>query len=276
MIDGKNIQALEILAATGHQKDEEIDVFMTALALGAVHDPDITLQPYVDHMDDMIQELRMMGEKKTLQDRIEAINTILFFDHDYTPTIDSFDNLDNANLLHVIENRAGLPVAISILYMHLAQSQGWDIEGLNFPGHFIVRMSMEGEREIIDPYMQGKVLNAADLRKIVKQTMGDSAELSSTYYDGVTRRDVLFRLQNNIKIRLIRDDKYKQAAEQVDIMRLFAPNEPRLLYDAGLLQFKLKNYELAVAYLGQYYDGLPSGAEKNEVGQIIAEIRSLY
>ena len=53
----------------------------------------------------------------------------------------TYDDLENANLISVIDRRRGLPVALSILYIHAARRQGWPVEGSNFPGHFLIRLA---------------------------------------------------------------------------------------------------------------------------------------
>src|SRR3546814_1821098 len=97
----------------------------------------------------------------------------------------------NANLMRVIGRRRGLPVALGILYLHGARAQGWAICGLNFPGHFLLRLDLGAERSIIDPFNGGKPRDAVGLRALLTGMAGENAELRPEHTRPVGCRDVL-------------------------------------------------------------------------------------
>src|SRR5690606_17884405 len=146
------------------------------------------------------------------------LNKTIYEEFGFSGNQEDYDNLNNANLLTVIDTRKGLPISIGILYIYLAHLMGWHVEGLNFLGHFVVRFEENGQRILLDPFNGGKVLEAADLRHFLKVMAGGTAELSSTFYDSLSNRETLLRLQNNIKVRLIRNEEYEKAAQVVDAM----------------------------------------------------------
>ena len=76
----------------------------------------------------------------------------------------------------------------------------------DFPGHFLIRMEKDGERVILDPFKAGKEMNAAELRHLLKSIAGKNAELSHNFYLPVENRDMLVRLENNLKKRRLPAD----------------------------------------------------------------------
>src|SRR3546814_6699790 len=112
----------------------------------------------------------------------------------------------NANLMRVIDRRRGLPVALGILYLHGARAQGCAICGLNFPGHFLLRLDLGAERSIIDPFNGGQPRDAVELRALLKGMAGENAELRPEHTRPVGCRDVLLSLQNNIKMRYVQEE----------------------------------------------------------------------
>ena len=92
---------------------------------------------------------------------------------------------------------------------------------------------------ILDPFQGCKILDAPDLRQILKNIAGPQAELSSSYYDVVSRRDILIRLQNNIKLRQIEAEDFDAALRTIAIMRVIKPDEYRLLLDEGVLRARI-------------------------------------
>jgi regulator of sirC expression with transglutaminase-like and TPR domain len=164
----------------------------------------------------------------------------------------TYEDLQNANLMRVIDRRKGLPVALGILYIHAARAQGWDMAGLAFPGHFLVRLAEPGGRVILDPFHGGKVRVAAELRELLKAIAGNAAELMPAHYTEVSDRDILLRLQNNLKLRLLESRQAEKALAVISGMMLFAPDQPALWREAGLVNAELGNLRAAIDALERF------------------------
>jgi len=232
-------EALDLLRRIGGAEDDAIDLAEAALALALLDHSVPDLAPYRAHLAALRSDLAAIvadGGAADLAGRIEAIRCVLVERHGYAGDSETYEDLQNANLIRVIDRKRGLPVALGILYMHAARSQGWSIVGLNFPGHFLVRVDLGSARAIIDPFNEGQVRNVVDLRDLLKATAGSAAELSPDHYQPVANRDVLLRLQNNIKLRHLSAHDIPKALEILEGMRLFAPHEPALWRETGLLE----------------------------------------
>jgi regulator of sirC expression with transglutaminase-like and TPR domain len=156
----------------------------------------------------------------------------------------------------------------------LARAQGWQIDGLNFPGHFLVRLEKGSERVILDPFRGGQEMNAAELRQLLKSVIGKGAELSHNYYNAVASRDVLIRLENNLKARLIEMEEYAQAIIVVEAMEVIAPDEYRTLFDKGILYAKLGHNSQAATALEAYIAKTPDVREKQHATILLHQIRA--
>jgi regulator of sirC expression with transglutaminase-like and TPR domain len=174
---------------------------------------------------------------------------VLFDRHGYAGDQTTYNDLQNANLMSVIDRRRDLPIALGILYIHAARAQGWSIEGINFPGHFLLRLRDGAAAAIVDPFNGGRVCAAEDLRELVKAVEGETAELRPAHFQPAGNRQMLLRLQNNIKLRLLRGERVPEAAAVVERMLLVAPDEPGLWHEAGVLQGRLGNLRAAVSAL---------------------------
>src|SRR3546814_1017273 len=113
----------------------------------------------------------------------------------------------NVDMRRVMDGRRGLLVGLGSLYLDGARAQGWPICGLNFPGHFLLRLDLGAERTIIDPFNGGETRDAAALRALLKTMAGEAAELRPEHTRPVGCRDVLLRLQNNVKLRRVQEDR---------------------------------------------------------------------
>lgn len=249
--------ARDRLRAWGQTADEEIDLAGAALALAALAQPEIEIDFYQRHLgqlaDDVAHEVERRLSKASLEidlaHRIEIVNEVLFDRHGYQGDRQTYDDLRNANLMSVVDRRRGLPIALGILYIHMVRAQGWQIEGLSFPGHFLLRLRAGPNAAIVDPFNAGRVCGTAELRELLKAVEGETAELRPHHFRGADNRQMLLRLQNNIKLRLLRDHKVGEAVAVVEHMLLVAPAEPSLWHEAGMLHARQGNMRAAIAAL---------------------------
>jgi regulator of sirC expression with transglutaminase-like and TPR domain len=245
------LEAKDLLRHVGTQLDEDIDLAEAALALAALDHPDVSLDRYRDHLSLLAREVAELNppDADTLEGRVKALQDVLVGRHGYEGDTLTYDDIQNANMMQVIDRKKGLPVALGILFIQTARAQGWSISGLNFPGHFLVRLEYAGERIILDPFNQGQSRSVMELRDLLKVAAGADAELTPEYYATVGNRDILLRLQNNLKLRFMKADRVDKAVEILDGMLLFAPEEAMLWREAGLLNAHIGNLNAAVGAL---------------------------
>jgi regulator of sirC expression with transglutaminase-like and TPR domain len=234
--------ALSYLNSAGQCGHDELDLFEIALALAAQDHPGKSVDQYRQHLNKMAYQadekyrsfVESDGLPEGLDTEILTLRYVLSRQNGYTGDALNYDNLENADLMRVIDRRMGMPISLGIVAIALGVKMGWSIHGLNFPGHFLIRFDgMQGERRILDPHNLFEEIDAAKMRQILKDNLSEEAELSAAYYEPASNRDIALRLQNNIKYRLIDGEDYKGALYRVALMKRFAPNDHRLLFDEG-------------------------------------------
>jgi len=246
-----------------------------ALALASFERPRVALARYRQHLATLARDVgRHPDSGGDLAARARALNEILLLKHGYSGDELTYDDLQNANLMRVVDRRKGLPVALGILYLHAARAQGWECVGLAFPGHFLVRLSDGPERLILDPFHGGQVCDAAGLRELLKAMAGQEVELSPEHYAPVADRDVLLRLQNNIKSRLLQAGRGEQAVKVVETMLLLAPDLADLWREAGALHAQLGNMRAAINALETFVDRAPQGAARHQAAALLQQLKS--
>lgn len=273
---------MRTLEQIGALDDEAINLAETSLALALHHHPGKLPEQYEHHFNKLARdvsarfaELVGSGAENSAETRLAALKHILHDQEGYMGDNQNYDDLDNANIMRVVDRRRGLPIAIALLYIHAGRIQGWSIDGLNFPGHVLVRLEHDGVRLIFDPFHGCKLMQAPDLRALLKATMGQHAELSAHYYETASNRELLMRLQNNIKLRQIDAEDYEGALQTVNAMRTIAPQETRLLFDAGILNAKTGRPQAAIEALETYLEHPVSPRERQDVLTILGELRNM-
>ncbi|MEC7488755.1 MAG: transglutaminase-like domain-containing protein [Pseudomonadota bacterium] len=265
-------EAEKILRDIAVNDDSDIDVVEGALALAALDRPGIELGRYRDHVarvtDDVGAELSRQGGL------VGALYAVIHGLHGYTGDTLSYDDVQNANLMRVIDRKKGLPVALGILYLKAARTLGYTADGLNFPGHFMVRLNEAGGRHIVDPFNGGIERSAADLREILKATVGLDAELNPKFYEPVGNRDILIRLQNNIKGRHEQAGRIPEALRVLDGMLVFAPDVIMLWREVGILNARLGNLDSAISAFQTIIERAPSENTRHYAATIIRKLKS--
>jgi len=246
-----------------------------ALALASFERPRVGPTHYREHLQLLARDVgRHPGAAGDAAERARALNEIVLLKYGYSGDALTYDDLQNANLMRVVDRRKGLPVALGILYMHAGRAQGWETVGLAFPGHFLIRLSDGPERLILDPFHGGRICTAAELRELLKATAGLDSELQTEHYAPVSDGDVLLRLQNNLKARLIQTEQYERAVMVVETMLMLAPDLAEVWREAGLLHARLGNMRSAAAALEQVVLRTPDGTARHQAAALLQQLRS--
>lgn len=245
--------AMEHLAAIGRARGHAVDIGEAALLLASLDRPQVGLERYRLHLGDLARAVeRAAGGNSSTAAQLKALTGVIHGGEGYMGDNETYDDLQNANLIRVIDRRKGLPVALGILYLHAARAQGWKADGLAFPGHFLIALSHGPERIILDPFAGCAIPGATGLRALIKTVSGPKAELTPACYAVLDDRHVLMRLLNNVRTRLTARGKFSQAVAVIERMLLIVPEEVVLHRDLGVLHAEAGNLKAAVSELSTF------------------------
>jgi regulator of sirC expression with transglutaminase-like and TPR domain len=159
------------------------------------------LLPWVDcdefrrMLDEWGGELQRRLKKNPIRDSAESVATLITYLHDelgFDGNIENYYNHENSLLPCVMENRKGLPLTLTLLYIFVAERAGISVQGVNLPGHFIARCG-----EIyFDPFHQGRILSIADCADILAR---QQIELSDEHLENPGTRQIVARLLANLR-----------------------------------------------------------------------------
>ncbi len=257
----------------GTKADAEIDLIETSLQLALLRQPGTALDPYR-------RQLRAIAEAvggrnaRTVGDQAAALREVIAVDYGFAGDAETYDDLQNASLIRVLDRRKGLPITLSILYLHAARAQGWLAHGLAFPGHFLVALEGAGGRIVIDPFESGTPRGAPELRALVKRMQGPDAELAPGHYASAENRAILTRLQNNICARLVRQGEFSEALRTAEAVTWFNPHDAGAWRDMGMLHAELGNLRAAVMMLEESLVNDDRQSRRHVTAALIQKLRT--
>ncbi|MGR4862547.1 SirB1 family protein [Caulobacter sp. LARHSG274] len=193
-------EAEAVLTKAGECSDEIFPLFDAALACAVHDDPDRDLEPTLALAKLSVARLT---ERMTSESPEEALAETMAGDLRLSGDLLTYDHPDNADVIAVAERRKGLPVALGVFYLHAGRACGLNLHGVDFPGHFLLRIETDEGPLALDPFSEGRVVLPSELSRRALHTglMPDVAAKLDVLMSPISDRAVLIRLQNNIFAR---------------------------------------------------------------------------
>lgn len=239
-----------VLSKVAQAGNEPVDLIEAAFALARWRNKGADLDWYRAHVEKLAEDLAgRVGPTPHVTEAAEALSTTMARTFGYVGDVDTYDDLQNADLIRVIDRRKGLPVALGILYVAIARSQGWQASGIGFPSHFMITIQVGPGRAILDPFHGGLARGPSDLRAMIKGVLGPEGELLPAHYAAVPDVRVLLRLCDNMRVRLADMGRGREALSVVADMLLMAPGAPWLMREQAILSAKVGQISKAVETL---------------------------
>lgn len=272
-------EARAALDAAGRLPDTEIDIASVALQLARIDAPDADWHGAAARLTEIaraaVQAATQDAEADAgdLERRRAALASVLHDSFGLSGDSETYDDLANANLIRVLERGRGLPVALGILWLHAAEAAGWAAHGVDFPGHFLIALEGPRGQMVVDVFAGGSALEAPALRALLKRVEGAAAELRPGLLRPMSRRDVLLRLQNNIKLRRLRAGALDSALACTEDMLRLAPDAAALWREAGLMNQRLDRIGAALGCFDRFLELVPEGEAAARIRGVIVELR---
>lgn len=225
-------EAEEILIRAGEGPDESFPLFEAALACAVHDDPSRDTAAAVALAAESVERLRRRAESESPE---EAIAEALAGDLRLTGDVLTYDHPDNADVIAISHRRKGLPVALGVFYLHAARAVGLEVHGVDFPGHFLLRIETEEGPLALDPFSEGRVVLPSELtrRALHAGLTPNVADRLDRLMAPVPDRAVLIRLQNNIFARAAAAKDYAMAERAALRRALLDPGDHRPWLDVA-------------------------------------------
>ncbi|OFW32623.1 MAG: hypothetical protein A3G76_05575 [Acidobacteria bacterium RIFCSPLOWO2_12_FULL_65_11] len=273
------------------------DLAVAALMIARVEYPKLDAGPYLDRLDGIGHEaaLRVAAASRTQGDvpprvdpdryaSVMALNEYLFGELRFVGNEVQYEDPRNSFLNEVMDRRTGIPITLALLYMEVARRAGVRVEGINFPGHFLLRCPARRglqytEDLIIDAFHGGALLSEDACRELLRRHVGEEAVLESRFLVHATKPQILARMLLNLKRVYVRMHSFPQARDVTELLVAVDPSATNELRDRGLLAFHLKDFSGALRDLQAYLQLSASTTldeeEREEHAQIWEHVKTL-
>jgi len=276
--------ALEPFAEILARDDVRIDLAHACLMIAQDAYPDLDVERYLGEIERMALRLRgRLPQSISPEERVAALNEFLFEELGYAGNTDKYYDPRNSYLNEVMDRKTGIPITLSVLYMAVGRRIGLPLEGVSFPGHFLVRLRLRNGVLILDPFTGGAPQSADELRERLKRVIPAGAldnvaagELPlEQFLEPATNRQILARVLRNLKAIYRESDKPQQQLDVLNRMLVVAPESNAELRDRGIVYHRLECYRAALKDLTDYVEREPNAPDFEDVRVRMMELSAL-
>lgn len=259
--------------------DDQFPLLEAAVSVAQDEYPDLDVQQVLGDVDQLLARLRrrLPGDAPPLQ-RLRALNQFFFRDLGFGGNVNHYYDPDNSHLNVVMRTRRGIPISLAVLWLELAQGMGLSARGVNFPGHFMVKVNLPRGQVVIDPFT-GESLSREDLAERLepykrRNGLVDDFDVPvGLYLQSASPRDILARLLRNLKDIHTTHEDWTRLIQVLDRLIVLLPEAHIEYRDRGLAWAEKGEARRAVEDLEHYLARADDALDIDAVSMRVSELR---
>lgn len=259
--------------------DGDINLAAAALAIARLDYPALDVRAYLRRLDEMAEAVRArLGPgADTPVDVVRALNRYLFLEQGFAGNAREYYDPRNSFLNEVLDRRLGIPVTLSLVYMEVGWRLGLPLEGVSFPGHFLVKFPLDQGEVVLDPFHQGISLGLEDLAERAQAAVGDRTTfdlLAPRILAGADRREILARMLGNLKAIYAAQEDPARLLHVTSLMLVLQPDRPDVVLARARAYQAVGNAARAAADYLRYLELAPEDDDAEEIRRVVVELQA--
>lgn len=259
--------------------DDSLPLLEAAASIAQDEYPDLDVQEVLGEVDVLLSRLRRRSpsDAEPLQ-RLRALNQFFFRDLGFGGNVNDYHDPDNSHLNVLLRTRRGIPISLAVLWLELAQGLGLKARGINFPGHFLVKINLPEGQVVIDPFT-GQSLSREELSERLepykrRNGLVDDFDVPvGLYLQAAPSRDIIARMLRNLKeIHRTQEDWLRLIAVQ-DRLLILLPDAWIEYRDRGLAWAEMGDAALAAQDLEVYIAHTEDALDRDAIQSRLNELR---
>ncbi|MBL8046724.1 MAG: tetratricopeptide repeat protein [Anaerolineales bacterium] len=226
--------------------------------------PSETLTALADLAESAARALTPHGSPAT---RALGLAEHLFGTLGYSGNRQEYSDPRNSYLHEVLTRKQGLPISLSMLYVHVAEQLHLPVRGVGMPGHFIVEVVAEDGSVFIDPFNGGQKLGQADFVRLISESTGYAGTFNPRWLKPTPSTEIVARMLNNLRGVYIGVEDWPLAARVLERLRELQPAQPSHIRDLGLVSYRAGSPRRAAELLTHYLNLAPEAKDADAVRQ---------
>ena len=256
------------------KSDREFELARASLYVAMEEYPQLPVEPYLLRLDTLAEATKDRLDDETAGPVVlgEAIRT-LYEREGFRGNQEAFYDPRNSFLNDVLDRRLGIPLTLGIILLEVGWRLDLPLEGVNFPGHFLIRYKGTVENLLVDPFDGGRIRFEGQAQEMLDKKYGGMVRMQPAFLRAASKRDMIQRLLLNLKDLYVdlRDDR--RALSTVERLLLLNPLAPEELRDRGMLLIRLGQRRKAKEQLRDYVAFFPQAADAPDIRSLVRRLR---
>lgn len=247
------------------QQDDSIPLFEAALLIAQDVEPQLDIGAIQAQVDMLAARLlkRLARDASSIQ-KLRLLNHYFYRELGFAGNVNDYYDPDNSYLHRVLTTRRGIPISLAVLYMELAQQIGLNVKGVSFPGHFLMKLSVQSGEIVLDPF-NGVSLSREELEERLEpyfeQQSYPGAIPLAYYLHAAHPREILVRMLRNLKALFVERMHWERLLGVQQRLLILLPDEIAERRDRGLAYANLEYPQAALEDLEAYLDERPDAPD---------------
>jgi regulator of sirC expression with transglutaminase-like and TPR domain len=259
------------------REDVDIPLAEAALVIAQERYPDLDVEGWLGRLDAMAEAFRRrLRPDIPYRETVLLLNRYVFDELGFSGNSGDYYDPRNSYLNDVLDRRLGIPITLAIVYMEIGRRAGLRLEGVAFPGHFLVKCVVRDGTLVLDPFHRGNSLSIEDLRgRLALMNGGEAppAAVMPVLLAAAGNREILVRILRNLKAIHLQREQFGDALAAADRIVALAPHASAEIRDRGLIYQALECFRPAAADFERY---LALAPEADDVVEIRARIVDVH
>jgi regulator of sirC expression with transglutaminase-like and TPR domain len=270
------LQARQLFFQLASLEEAVFPLDRAALTIALEEYPSLDIQHYLSQLDTLAARVEVLaGDDRSPINVLQSINEVLFIQEGLRGNADDYYDPRNSFLNDVLDNKNGIPISLSVIYLEVARRINFHIQGVAFPSHFIVKYSSPRREILIDPFNLGRVLTAEDCQELLDRVYGGSVELQPTFLQAMSKKAIVSRMLYNLKGIYYQREENQKALAVVERLLILNPGTLSEIRDRGLLLMQTSLFARALSDLEYYLENSPAPEDRSYVEGHIRTLRSI-
>jgi regulator of sirC expression with transglutaminase-like and TPR domain len=253
---------------------DELDLARAALLVAREEYPQLPVERYLGLLDQFAEEVRdRLGDESAAPVVLQELRATLYERNRFQGNREAYYDPRNSFLSDVLDRRVGIPLTLGIVVLEVGWRLGLPLEGVNFPGHFLVRHVGEGMNLLLDPFDDGRLRFEDEAQGLLDRVYGGMVKVRDDFLRPASRRDMLVRLLTNLKGVYVNVHDHRRALAAVERILVLHPTAPAEIRDRGTLLARMGRTEEALEQLEWYLGYAPEASDAGRIRALVDELR---
>ena len=268
------------------QSDDQFPLLEAAASLAQDEEPTLDVQQVLDDVARLVKRVKArMPEAADDLTRLANLTQVFYKDLGFGMNANDYYAPENSYIFDVLRTRRGIPISLAVIWLELAQALDLQAQGISFPGHFLVKVALEGGLVVLDP-LTGESLGLDNLSERLSPYRAPEDQFAAPdldegetplglYLQACPPRDMLARMLRNLKEIFRSQEDWPRMLQVLERLVVLLPQAWDERRDRGLVHAELGHVHEALQDLRQYLEAVPAAPDTAALRNRVSELSAL-